>query len=178
MEKYKQRIADRLLKRKVLGKGAVLIEGPKWCGKTTTATQLAKSVLDLGDASVLKQSTQMIEISPKSLLEGATPRLIDEWQALPPIWDSIRSEVDKRGVPSQFILTGSSVLPDAAETIHSGTGRFAHIMMRPMSLYESGESSGSISLKDLFDGKSPEVQPCELGIEEIAFLTCRGGCGS
>ena len=175
MEKYKQRIADRLLKRKVLGKGAVLIEGPKWCGKTTTATQLAKSVLDLGDASVLKQSTQMIEISPKSLLEGATPRLIDEWQALPPIWDSIRSEVDKRGVPSQFILTGSSVLPDAAETIHSGTGRFAHIMMRPMSLYESGESSGSISLKDLFDGKSPEVQPCELGIEEIAFLTCRGG---
>lgn len=175
MEKYKQRIADSLLKRKVLGKGAVLIEGPKWCGKTTTATQLAKSVLDLGDASVLKQSTQMIEISPKSLLEGATPRLIDEWQALPPIWDSIRSEVDKRGVPSQFILTGSSVLPDAAETIHSGTGRFAHIMMRPMSLYESGESSGSISLKDLFDGKSPEVQPCELGIEEIAFLTCRGG---
>ncbi|MBO6189979.1 MAG: ATP-binding protein [Alloprevotella sp.] len=175
MEKYKQRIADRLLKRKVLGKGAVLIEGPKWCGKTTTATQLAKSVLDLGDASVLKQSTQMIEISPKSLLEGATPRLIDEWQALPPIWDSIRSEVDKRGVPSQFILTGSSVLPDASETIHSGTGRFAHIMMRPMSLYESGESSGSISLKDLFDGKSPEVQPCELGIEEIAFLTCRGG---
>lgn len=175
MEKYKQRIADRLLKRKVLGKGAVLIEGPKWCGKTTTATQLAKSVLDLGEASVLKQSTQMIEISPKSLLEGATPRLIDEWQALPPIWDSIRSEVDKRGVPSQFILTGSSVLPDAAETIHSGTGRFAHIMMRPMSLYESGESSGSISLKDLFDGKSPEVQPCELGIEEIAFLTCRGG---
>ena len=175
MAEYKQRIADRLLKRKVLGKGAVLIEGPKWCGKTTTATQLAKSVLDLGDASVLKQSTQMIEISPKSLLEGATPRLIDEWQALPPIWDSIRSEVDKRGVPSQFILTGSSVLPDAAETIHSGTGRFAHIMMRPMSLYESGESSGSISLKDLFDGKSPEVQPCELGIEEIAFLTCRGG---
>ena len=141
MVKYKQRTADRLLERKVLGKGAVLIEGPKWCGKTTTAKQLAKSVLDLGDASVLKQSTQMIEISPKSLLEGKTPRLIDEWQALPPIWDSIRSEVDKRSEPSQFILTGSSVLPDADETIHSGTGRFAHIMMRPMSLYESGESS-------------------------------------
>jgi len=121
MAKYKQRIADRLLKRKVLGKGAVLIEGPKWCGKTTTAKQLAKSVLDLADASVLKQSTQMIEISPKSLLEGTTPRLIDEWQALPPIWDSIRSEVDKRGEPSQFILTGSSVLPDADETIHSGS---------------------------------------------------------
>ena len=175
MAKYKQRIADRILERKVLGKGAVLIEGPKWCGKTTTAKQLAKSVLDLGDASVLKQSAQMIEISPKSLLEGMTPRLIDEWQALPPIWDSIRSEVDKRGEPSQFILTGSSVLPDADETIHSGTGRFAHVMMRPMSLYESGESSGSISLKDLFDGKTPEVQPCELNIDDITYLTCRGG---
>ena len=175
MVKYKQRIADRHLERKVLGKGAVLIEGPKWCGKTTTAKQLAKSVLDLGDASVLKQSTQMIEMSPGSLLEGTTPRLIDEWQALPPIWDSIRSEVDRRGEPSQFILTGSSVLPDAEETIHSGTGRFAHIMMRPMSLYESGESTGSVSLKDLFDGKKPEVQQCELEIDDIAYLTCRGG---
>ena len=175
MAKYKQRIADRILERKVLGKGAVLIEGPKWCGKTTTAKQLAKSVLDLGDSSVLKQSSQMIEISPKSLLEGATPRLIDEWQALPPIWDSIRSEVDKRGEPSQFILTGSSVLPDADETIHSGTGRYAHVMMRPMSLYESGESTGSVSLKDLFDGKMPDVQENSLEIEDIAFLTCRGG---
>lgn len=175
MAKYKQRIADRLLVRKVLGKGAVLMEGPKWCGKTTTAKQLAKSVLDLGDASVLKQSSQMIEISPKSLLEGKTPRLIDEWQALPSIWDSIRSEVDKRGEPSQFILTGSSVLPDADATIHSGTGRFAHIMMRPMSLFESGESSGTISLNDLFDGKTPEVQQCDLSIDDIAYLTCRGG---
>lgn len=175
MAEYKQRIADRILKRKVLGKGAVLIEGPKWCGKTTTAKQLAKSVLDLGDASVLKQSAQMIEINPKSLLEGTSPRLIDEWQALPPIWDSIRSEVDKRGEPSQFILTGSSVLPEADETIHSGTGRFAHVMMRPMSLYESGESKGSVSLKDLFDGKTPEVQQNELEIDDIAYLTCRGG---
>ena len=175
MAEYKQRIADRLLERKVLGKGAVLIEGPKWCGKTTTAKQIAKSVLDLGDTTILKQSSQMIEISPKSLLDGATPRLIDEWQALPPIWDSIRSEVDRRGEPSQFILTGSSVLPDADKTIHSGTGRFAHIMMRPMSLYESGESTGTISLNDLFDGKTPEVQQCELKIEDIAYLTCRGG---
>ena len=175
MAEYKRRVADRILKRKVLGKGAVLIEGPKWCGKTTTAKQLAKSLLDLGDASVLKQSAQMIEISPKVLLEGATPRLIDEWQALPPIWDSLRSEVDKRGEPSQFILTGSSVLPDADETIHSGTGRFAYIMMRPMSLYESGESKGSISLKDLFEGKTPEIQQNELEIDDIAYLTCRGG---
>ncbi len=175
MAEYKRRIADKILERKVLGKGAVLIEGPKWCGKTTTAKQLAKSVLDLGDASVLKQSMQMIEISPKSLLEGTTPRLIDEWQALPPIWDSIRSEVDRRGVPSQFILTGSSVLPDAEETIHSGTGRFAHIMMRPMSLYESGESNGTISLRDLFEGKTPEIQQNNLEIDDIAYLTCRGG---
>lgn len=173
MAEYKQRIADRILERKVLGKGAVLIEGPKWCGKTTTAKQLAKSVLDLGDASVLKQSSQMIEISPKSLLEGATPRLIDEWQALPPIWDSIRSEVDKRGEPSQFILTGSSVLPDANETIHSGTGRYAHVMMRPMSLYESGESTGSVSLIDLFAGKTPDVQENKLEIDDLAYLTCR-----
>lgn len=175
MAEYKQRIADRILERKVLGKGAVLIEGPKWCGKTTTAKQLAKSVLDLGNASVLKQSSQMIEISPKSLLEGATPRLIDEWQALPPIWDSIRSEVDKRGEPSQFILTGSSVLPDANETIHSGTGRYAHVMMRPMSLYESGESTGSVSLIDLFAGKTPDVQENKLEIDDLAYLTCRGG---
>lgn len=175
MAKYKQRIADRILKRKVLGKGAVLIEGPKWCGKTTTAKQLAKSVLDLGDSAVLKQSAQLIELSPKTLLEGKIPRLIDEWQALPPIWDSIRSEVDNRGEPSQFILTGSSVLPEADETIHSGTGRFAYVKMRPMSLYESGESNGKVSLKNLFEGKTFEVQTNELTIEDIAFLTCRGG---
>lgn len=175
MVKYKQRIADRILERKVMGKGAVLIEGPKWCGKTTTAKQLAKSVLDLGDSAVLKQSSGLIEISPKTLLEGETPRLIDEWQALPLIWDSIRSEVDKRGEPSQFILTGSSVLPEADETVHSGTGRFATIKMRPMSLYESGESTGTVSLKDLFDGKPIEVKQNGLNLEDIAYLTCRGG---
>ena len=175
MVKYKQRISDRILKRKVLGKGAVLIEGPKWCGKTTTAKQLAKSVLDLGDSSVLRQSAQLIELSPKTLLEGKTPRLIDEWQALPPIWDSIRSEVDKRGEPSQFILTGSSVLPKADETIHSGTGRYAYIKMRPMSLYESGESNGKVSLSDLFEGKPFETQTNDLTIDDITYLTCRGG---
>ena len=175
MATYKPRIADRILERKVLGKGAVLIEGPKWCGKTTTAKQLAKSVLDLGDSAVLMQSSQMIELSPKALLEGDTPRLIDEWQALPPIWDCIRSEVDRRGEPSQFILTGSSVLPEADETIHSGTGRFAHVKMFPMSLYESGESTGTISLRDLFDGKTFEVHENRLDVEELAYLICRGG---
>lgn len=175
MARYKHRIADSILERKVLGKGAVLIEGPKWCGKTTTAKQMAKSILDLGDSSVLMQSSQIIEISPQALLEGKTPRLIDEWQALPTIWDSIRSEVDRRREPSQFILTGSSVLPEADETIHSGTGRFAYIKMRTMSLYESEESAGSISLADLFDGKDFGVLQNEMDIEELAYLTCRGG---
>ena len=96
-KEYKPRIADKLLARKLAGKGAVLIEGPKWCGKTTTAQQQAKSMLDLGDSEVLKQSRNMLEISPKTLLQGETPRLIDEWQTLPPLWDSIRSEVDRRG---------------------------------------------------------------------------------
>lgn len=175
MAKYKQRIADRLLKRKVSGKGAVLIEGPKWCGKTTTAKQLAKSFLDLGDSAILKQSAGLIEISPKSLLEGDTPRLIDEWQALPAIWDSIRSEVDRRSEPSQFILTGSSVLPMANATIHSGTGRFATIKMRPMTLYESGESSGAVSLRELFEDNALVTERNNLDIEDIAYLTCRGG---
>ena len=175
MAEYKHRIADRILKRKVQGKGAVLIEGPKWCGKTTTAKQLAKSILDLGDSTVLMQSRQMIELSHKTLLEGDTPRLIDEWQALPPIWDSVRSEVDRRGEPSQFILTGSSVLPEADTLIHSGTGRFAHIKMRPMSLYESGESNGTVSLSSLFDKATLEPQRNDLNIDDIAFLTCRGG---
>ncbi len=175
MAQYKHRIADKLLERKVLGKGAVLIEGPKWCGKTTTAKQLAKSLLDLGDSAVLLQSRQMIELSPKTLLDGETPRLIDEWQVLPSIWDCIRSEVDRRGEPSQFILTGSSVLPEADETIHSGTGRFAHLKMRPMSLYESGESTGKISLRDLFDGKDFEIQTNSMDVETLAFLVCRGG---
>ena len=176
MVAYKHRIADQLLQRKAQGKGAVLIEGPKWCGKTTTAKQLAGSVLDLGDPLVLKQSTEMMELSPNTLLDGDTPRLIDEWQALPPVWDAIRSEVDRRGMPSQFILTGSSVLPEADETIHSGTGRFAYLKMRPMSLYESGDSSGTVSLRDLFEGRAfGEIQANKLELEDIAFLTCRGG---
>ena len=117
MKKYKQRIVDRILQRKLSGKGAVLIEGPKWCGKTTTAKQFANSILDLGDSAVLRQSRQMMDINEKKLLEGETPLLIDEWQALPAVWDSIRSEVDRRAMPSQFILTGSSILPDADASI-------------------------------------------------------------
>lgn len=175
MVAYKPRIADRLLTRKMAGKGAVLIEGPKWCGKTTTAKQQAKSMLNLGDSNVLRQSLQMMDLSPITLLEGDTPRLIDEWQTIPPLWDTIRSEVDRRGDFSQFILTGSSVLPDAESTIHSGTGRFARIKMRPMSLLESGESTGSVSLTKLFEGEPLKPQVNQKGLEDIAYYTCRGG---
>lgn len=173
--KYKPRIADKLLARKLAGKGAVLVEGPKWCGKTTTAQQQAQSLLNLGDSEILNQSLKIMEISPKTLLQGKTPRLIDEWQTIPPLWDTIRSEVDQRSEFSQFILTGSSVLPQANETTHSGTGRFAHIKMRPMSLFESGESTGTVSLSDLFNGNTFDPQPCELDLQKIAYLTCRGG---
>lgn len=175
MVAYKPRIADRLLTRKLAGKDAVLIEGPKWCGKTTTAKQQAKSMLNLGDSNVLRQSLQMMDLSPITLLEGDTPRLIDEWQTIPPLWDTIRSEVDRRGDFSQFILTGSSVLPDAESTIHSGTGRFARIKMRPMSLLESGESTGSVSLTKLFEGEPLKPQVNQKGLEDIAYYTCRGG---
>ncbi len=167
--KYKQRIADSILLRKLQGKGAVLIEGPKWCGKTTTATQQAKSILNLGDSNVLNQSRQMMQISPTTLLGGNTPRLIDEWQTIPPLWDAIRGEVDRRGEFAQFILTGSSVLPQADETIHSGTGRFAKIKMRPMSLFESGESNGSVSLKNLFDSEPLTPQINNLELNDIGF---------
>lgn len=175
MVTYKQRIADRILVRKLAGKGAVLIEGPKWCGKTTTAKQQALSTLDLGDSMVLSQSRQMMDISPQTLLQGNTPRLIDEWQTIPSLWDTVRSEVDKRGTFSQFILTGSSVPPQAGATIHSGTGRFAWVKMRPMSLFESGESSGCVSLLELFNGNSFEPQVNQLELQQIAFLVCRGG---
>lgn len=175
MKDYKKRIADALLARKLAGKGAVLVEGPKWCGKTTTAMQQAESVLDLGDSKTLSDSRHMMELSPDKLLEGATPRLIDEWQTIPPLWDSIRSSVDKRGEPSQFILTGSSVLPEADQTTHSGTGRIGRLRMRPMSLYESGESNGTVSLHSLFDGEAMQPQCNDLDLDGIAYLTCRGG---
>lgn len=171
---YKQRVADALLVRKLQGKGAVLIEGPKWCGKTTTAKQLAKSVLDLGDTDVYNQSERMIVLSASTLLEGATPRLIDEWQTLPALWDSIRTAVDNRSDFAQFILTGSAV-PPKEKTRHSGTGRIGRLRMRPMSLWESGESDGRISLSALFDGMQLDVLHCENDLKQLAFLTCRGG---
>lgn len=175
MKKYKNRIADEILKRKLEGKGAVLIEGPKWCGKTTTAEQIAASILYMDDPEKKEQNINMSELNPKRLLKGATPRLIDEWQIAPKLWDTIRFEVDHRSELGQFILTGSAVPVDTKEITHSGTGRFTWLMMRPMSLYESGDSSGEVSLKDLFDGPIEIDGYSELDFERLAFLVCRGG---
>lgn len=175
MVKYKQRIADVLLERKLAGKGAVLIDGPKWCGKTTTARQIARSELDLGDSSVLTNAKTALQVNPSMLTNGNTPRLIDEWQTIPQLWDIVRSEVDKRQSFGQFVLTGSSVPPEQEEIQHSGTGRIARVSMRPMSLWESGESTGMVSLADLFEDKPLEPQINPLDLEKIAFLICRGG---
>lgn len=173
--KYKHRIADALLEQKLQAKGAILIEGPKWCGKTTTAKQVANSMLDLGDSSVLAEAEDDMQFRPKKLLEGETPRLIDEWQSIPALWDMVRSEVDRRDPFGQFILTGSSVPVEQEKLRHSGTGRIGRLSMRPMSLWESGESTGSISLQDIFDSKAIEPQENHLTLEDIAFLLCRGG---
>lgn len=172
---YKKRIADMLLERRLQGKGAVLIEGPKWCGKTTTAKQFAKSLLDLGDSTVLSNSETALQVNPSTLLAGDAPRLLDEWQSIPALWDMVRSEVDRRQSFGQFILTGSSVPPKQEKIHHSGTGRIGRISMRPMSLWESGESSGKVSLTDLFEGKSLTPQDNTLSLQDIAYLTCRGG---
>lgn len=175
MEKYKKRIADVILERKLQGKGAVLIDGPKWCGKTTTAKQISSSILDLGDSSVLDNARLLMQVNAKALLNGNIPRLIDEWQTLPPLWDMVRSEVDRRQEFGQFILTGSSVPADQDAIHHSGTGRIGRVSMRPMSLWESCESTGSVSLNDLFEGNPIDLQPNSLNLEQIAFLICRGG---
>ena len=175
MNEYKKRIADKLLRYRLEEVGAVLIEGPKWCGKTTTAEQQAKSVLYMADPDNQKNYLEMAELSIKTLLRGDTPRLIDEWQIIPQVWDAIRFEVDHRGEEGQFILTGAAVPASTDRIHHTGTGRFAWITMRPMSLWESGESTGEISVKRLFDGDKEMTGCNKLKLEDIAFLTCRGG---
>ena len=147
MKQYRKRIADQILQRKLQGKGAVLIEGPKWCGKTTTAEQTAKSFLYMNDPKTMRKNLSMAEIDPGRLLQGKTPRLIDEWQLAPKLWDAVRFEVDHRHDLGQFILTGSAVPPETDEIKHSGTGRVSWLTMRTMSLFESGESSGEVSLQ-------------------------------
>ncbi len=175
MVNYKQRIADVLLERKLAGKGAVLIDGPKWCGKTTTARQVAQSELNLGDSAILNNAQTAMQVNPTMLTRGNIPRLIDEWQTIPQLWDMVRSEVDKRQSFGQFILTGSSVPPGQEEIHHSGTGRIGRVSMRPMSLWESGESSGTVSLSDLFENNNIEPQDNPLDLAQIAYLICRGG---
>lgn len=175
MKKYRERIVDGLLNRKLEGKGAVVIEGPKWCGKTTTAEQIASSVLYMDDPEKKEQNIAMANLNPKKLLSGKVPMLIDEWQLAPKLWDAIRFELDHRDDLGQFILTGSSVPVDSDEITHSGTGRFSWLTMRPMSLYESGESSGEVSLKALFNGISSIEGHSNIDLDRLSFLVCRGG---
>ena len=175
MKKYKARIADEILKSRLLGKGAVLIEGPKWCGKTTTAEQIAGSILYMADPEKEKQNLTMAEINPKRLLKGEIPRLIDEWQIAPKLWDAVRFEVDHRNEFGQFILTGSSVPASYEHIHHTGTGRFSWLLMRPMSLYESLDSTGEVSLKMLFEAPEQIEGENMLDLKQLAFLVCRGG---
>lgn len=175
MKKYKTRIVDEILKKRLLGKGAVLIEGPKWCGKTTTAEQIAGSILYMADPEKEKQNLTMADINPGRLLKGKIPRLIDEWQIAPKLWDAVRFEVDHRDEFGQFILTGSAVPASYEHIHHTGTGRFSWILMRPMSLYESLDSTGEVSLKKLFETPGPIDGENPLDLNRIAFLVCRGG---
>ena len=175
MENYRKRIVDEILKKKLKGKGAVLIQGPKWCGKTTTAEQISKSILYMSKPDEKEQNLTLAEINPELLLQGEVPRLIDEWQIAPKLWDAIRYEVDHRNAEGQFILTGSSVPAKMEEVTHTGTGRFSWLLMRPMSLFESGESNGEVSLKDLFDENKKVEGINNLDLEKIAYLVCRGG---
>lgn len=172
---YKHRIADRTLDRKLSGMGAVLIEGPKWCGKTTTAEQHARSVIYMDDPASRQTNIETADIAPQLILEGENPRLIDEWQIAPKLWDAVRYSVDHRGEDGLYILTGSAVPPaDDDSMLHTGTGRIARIRMRPMTLWESGDSNGRVSLGALFEGKE-QSSVNDGDLERVAFLTCRGG---
>ena len=177
MNGYRHRIMDNLLAKKLQAKGAVLIEGPKWCGKTTTAEEIAASKVLLAKTDAKEQFKRLLEIDSDTALSGEAPMLIDEWQTVPKLWDAVRYTVDHRRKMGQFILTGSAV-PDKdaeKEREHSGTGRFAWLTMRPMTLSESGESNGSVSLADLFAAPEKLFGRNSLKLQDIAFLICRGG---
>lgn len=172
---YLPRLCDAELKLALESAGAVLIEGAKWCGKTSTAAKVAGSIVYMQDPDHTISYQQMADTKPSLLLRGAVPRLIDEWQVAPVLWDAVRFQVDQRTEKGQFILTGSAVPPDNV-TAHTGTGRVSRLMMRPMSLFESEESNGEISLKSLFDGNQKDTDAeSMLTIEKIAFVLCRGG---
>jgi predicted AAA+ superfamily ATPase len=174
-KKYLSRLCDTELQLALKSAGAVLIEGAKWCGKTSTANNAAKSVVYMQDPDNTQSYQAMADTKPSLLLKGNNPRLIDEWQVAPVLWDAVRFEVDKRAERGLFILTGSAVPPENV-TAHTGTGRISRMIMRPMSLFESLESNGQISIGALFNGKQKETDAIsDLTIEQIAFLICRGG---
>ena len=172
--KYLKRIADRVLQERLAASGAVLIEGPKWCGKTRTALENSKSHLFMQDPDKAISYLKAADTKPSLLLKGDTPRLLDEWQTAPVLWDAVRFMVDQRGKSGQFILTGSAVPKDNVVQ-PTGPGRISRLLMRPMSLYESMESNGSVSLKALFDGETEIDNFSTLTIEQIAFAIVRGG---
>lgn len=175
MKEYLKRIVESKIDDMLESSGAVLIEGPKWCGKTTTATLKAKSIVYMQDPLMKKQNKELALVNPVLLLAGSTPRLIDEWQMVPSLWDAIRHEVDKRDELGQFILTGSSSPVKGDEITHSGIGRISRVLMRTMSLYESRDSIGTVSLRELFDGAAQVASTSSLDLLGIAFLICRGG---
>lgn len=179
MKEYKNRIADHILTEKLEAMGAVLIEGPKYCGKTSLAAQQAKSILYMSDPETRSQNLALAKTNIKRLLEGDTPRLIDEWQLAPQFWDAVRNEVDRRDEDGQFMLTGSAVPPkpkDEDEQIfHSGAGRIAYLKLRTMSLWESEDSTGEVSLGRLFESPEQVEGTSHIDLDRLAFLTCRGG---
>ena len=179
MKEYKNRIADQILTEKLEAMGAVLIEGPKYCGKTSLAAQQAKSILYMSDPETRNQNLALAKTNIRKLLEGDTPRLIDEWQLAPQFWDAVRNEVDKRDEDGQFMLTGSAVPPkpkDEDEQIfHSGTGRIAYLKLHTMSLWESEDSTGEVSLGSLFESTEQVEGTSHIDLDRLAFLTCRGG---
>ena len=186
MNGYKNRVADRLLAEKLEAFGAVLIEGPKYCGKTTLATQQARSILSMTDTDTLGQNLALARTNISRLLAGETPRLIDEWQIAPQFWDAVRNEVDKRNEDGQFMLTGSAVPPkpkkDESGNIieeenihHTGTGRISRLRLRTMSLWESEDSTGDISLEELFINPDTVDGVSDIDLDRLAYLTCRGG---
>lgn len=186
MNGYKNRVADRLLAEKLEAFGAVLIEGPKYCGKTTLATQQARSILSMADTDTLGQNIALARTNISRLLAGETPRLIDEWQIAPQFWDAVRNEVDKRNEDGQFMLTGSAVPPkpkkDESGNIieeenihHTGTGRISRLRLRTMSLWESEDSTGDVSLEELFINPDTVDGVSNIDLDRLAYLTCRGG---
>ncbi|MDR1320713.1 MAG: DUF4143 domain-containing protein [Gracilibacteraceae bacterium] len=171
---YLKRISDEKLELMLRAKGAVLIEGPKWCGKTSSAEMFAKSVLYMQDPDTSKANRLTAQTKPSLLLEGETPRLLDEWQVAPELWNAVRFAVDKRHASGQFILTGS-VVPTRTDDMHTGTGRIARMKMRTMSLFETGESTGEVSLAALFNGAADPEGQSNVSVEALAFLINRGG---